>query len=793
MFNFFKKAEKIEFALEPLAEQCIPYACHYDDYNLLTKNGELMQVIKIEGYSKEMISSEENIDLRTIIRKAITDNIKDRKVAIWFHTIRRKRNLDSINYYPWTFAKDTHDAWAKKNYWRDKFVNELYVTILYDGENYNTSKNISLSFIPKMLKRNHLDKLTYNAEYLNNIILKMLDVLKVFGGKRLGVVHDRFGAHSEILEFLTKIICLQSKRVALPVQGIDRIFCRSKVAFGGNALEVFDENEKRYAAMFSLKEYHEFAAKALDKFLRISTEYVISQTLNFVNSANAKNSFEYFNYVLGVSKDENLRNSCGLKDTMDSDSGSPTDYGSQQMMVMIIGESLDDLQRAVDSVVKEIHKLGIVIIREDLNIALSFWSQLPGNFSFFRRPSYINTRRTAGFASLHNTPSGETENIWGSAITLFRRADGAPHFFNLHVANNGHTMILGPIDSAKAILLNFLLSESSKYEPNVLYIDQFETSRVTIKALGGKHKIISLTEDQSSFSLNPFALADSPENEKFLKNWLLLVIFPDGIFDEKQKNIVSNALDKFLVKVPAGKRQISMLINYIEDEAIKASLSLWCKPNKFGSLFDNSNDEFDSGAKMLGLSIAELVKADNSISVAPFMAYCLYRYGQTLNKTPTIIAIHDANQLLADKSFAEFLPDWLEKLQKNNAIAILAFEVKNAKDAIHSNIAAINNKMATHLFLPFANPEAYSEALQLSEEEVKAIKNMKLIYRHFMIKQKRINIVVELNLDGLDYTIKALSGKADAISAMDKAIAEVGDNPNSWIIPFYKNLFPEMH
>ena len=153
MFNFFKKAEKIEFALEPLAEQCIPYACHYDDYNLLTKTGELMQVIKIEGYSKEMISSEENIDLRTIIRKAITDNIKDRKVAIWFHTIRRKRNLDSINYYPWTFAKDTHDAWAKKNYWRDKFVNELYVTILYDGENYNTSKNISLSFIPKMLKK----------------------------------------------------------------------------------------------------------------------------------------------------------------------------------------------------------------------------------------------------------------------------------------------------------------------------------------------------------------------------------------------------------------------------------------------------------------------------------------------------------------------------------------------------------------------------------------------------------------------------------------------------------------
>ncbi len=793
MFNFFKKKEKVEFSLEALAEQCIPYACHYDDYNLLTKNGELMQVIKIEGYSKEMINSEESVDLRTVIRKAIVDNIKDRKVAIWFHTIRRKRNLDSINYYPWTFAKDTHDAWAKKNYWRDKFVNELYVTILYDGENYNTSKNVSLSFIPKILKKNHLNRLADNAKYLDNIIIKMLDVLKVFGGKRLGVVHDRFGAHSEILEFLTKIICLQSKRVALPVQGIDRIFCRSKVAFGGNALEIFDENEKRYAAMFSLKEYHEFAAKALDKFLRISSEYVISQTLNFVDSSTAKNSFAYLDYVLGISKDEELRSSCGLKATMDSDSGGTTDYGSQQMTVMIIGETLDDLQRAVDSVITEIRKLGIVIIREDLNIALSFWSQLPGNFNFFRRPSYINTKRTAGFASLHNTPSGETENIWGSAITLFRRSDGAPHFFNLHVGNDGHTMIAGPADSAKAILVNFLLSESSKYEPNVFYIDQFETSRVTVKALGGKHKIISLMGDKPSFALNPFALVDSPENNKFLKNWLLLLIFPDGIYDDKQKNIVFTALDKFWTKIPVGKRQISMLMDYIEDEAIKVSLSLWCKPNKFGLLFDNTYDEFGSGIKMLGFNVAELIKADNIISVAPFMAYCLYQYGQILDKTPTIIAIHNANQLLTDKIFANFLPNWLELLKKNNAIAMFAFEVKDVKEIIHPNIAAINNKISTHLFLPFNHPEVYAEAMQLSEDEVKAIKNMKLIYRHFMIKQKHINIVVELNLDGMDYTIKALAGKIDAIEAMDKAILDVGDNPNSWVIPFYKNLFPELH
>ena len=784
MFNIFKKSKKQEFSLEHLEEQTIPYACHYNDQSLLTKNGELMQVIRIQGYSEEMMGSADELDLRAIIRQAVTENINDKKMAIWFHTIRRKSNLDPVNYFSSTFAKDTHDSWSEKNHWHDKFVNELYVTILYEGSG-SAKENFALSFTPKLLKQYHLSKLEYNSKKLDEVVTKMLGVLKPFGGKRLEVAYDSYGAHSEILEFLTKIICLHSKRIAIPIQSIDNIFNRSKIAFGGNSLEILDEHKKHYAAIFSIKEYHELAANALDKFLGIASEYIISQTLNFVDAAEAKKPSEYLNYILGVSKDEELRKQCGVADIAESDSGKTNNYGIQQMNFMIIGDSLEGLENAATSAVEQLSKLGIVVVREDLNIELCFWSQLPGNFNFFRRFSYTNSKKSASFASLNNNPSGKINNIWGSAVTLFRRKDGGPHFFNFHVENAGHTIIAGDIKSSKKTLLNFLLSESSKYNPHILYIDQYPTSRVLVKALEGRHEIISLSDEEMSFSFNPFHLPDSPENKEFLKTWTLLLIFPDGNYNEQQKQLVFAAVDKFFTKVPEGHRQISMLVDLFEDELIKSNLLLWCRPNKLGILFDNPLDEFDSSPRIIGFNIEKLSSDLNALKA--LMLYCTYKYSALKNSPPKIIAIDDANLLFQDRIFANILPNLLDKMTANNALAIFSC---NIKGDLNESMNNIHDKISTHLLNIHNDYKFYQKAFKLNDSEMQDLQKMKVINRNFMIKQKLERTIVELNLDGMDYAIKALEGQQDAIAAMDKAISEHGENPNIWIVPFYTNLFP---
>lgn len=787
MIGFVKGNKKPEFTLEYVDGHCIPYACHYDESSILTKNGELLQAIKIEGDLDQIINENPDFDLREIIRKSIIDNVNSSKIAFWFHTIRRKKNLDSINHYSWTFAKDTHEAWAQKNHWRSKFVNELYISILYEGDNTALKDNFALSLIPKALKKLHLNKLETNSKALDEVVSKLYESLKDYGAKRLKIQHDRFGAHSEILEYLTKITCLRSKRIALPIQNLENIFCKTKIAFGGNTLEIIDEKEKHFAAVFTIKEYHEFTSKALDKLLRVSTEYIISQTLNFVDAKIAKKDFEYLNYILGtVSKDEELRISCGLADIMDSDKGKPTDYGSQQMTLTVVGESLEELSRSVINTCNELKKLGILAVREDLHIALCFWSQLPGNFVFFRRASYINTSKTASFMSLYNTPSGKKTNIWGNSITLFRRENAAPHFFNLHVENNGNTIIVGNQNSLKNTLTNFIISESSKYEPNVLYIDQFSNSHFTLKALGGRYEIISLKGDKPVFRFNPFAMADLKENRDFLKNFIVFLTFYNESPTDEQKNKIFAAVDNLFANIALGSRKISLLLDFIEDQVIKDSLSQWCKPNKLGFLFDNDYDEIGIGSKVLGINISELL-VENIHATYALVNYCIYQYNQVLDKTPSIMVINDANTLLNHQIFSSILPNILDSLTNNNALSIL---VCDSKKPIIENIKQIYSKIATFLFLPELEPKIYQAAFQLTDAEVLAIKKMKALYRHFMIKQGSERMVVELNLDGLDYTFKALSGGSDTIEAMEKAIKEIGDNPNRWIIPFYKNLIP---
>lgn len=786
MKNFFNNKKVNEFSLDNIKSECIPYACHYDENSLLTKNGELIQVISVEGLSKELTKNY-NEDIRSIIRRAVLDNIPDYSISVYFHTIRTKHNLDSINYFSWTFARDTHDGWARKNHWRDKYVNELYITIIHQGEDYNDKDYILSSISPKALKAKYLSKLELNAARLNKIVLKILEILAPFGGKRLSVAHDHLGSHSQLLQFLSKIVSLRAKRMPLPVCGLDKIFCQTKIAFGGNILEVVDKNEKTYAAVFSIKEYHEVDLRVIDKFLRVSSEFVITQALNFVSRSEAQKEYKYSDYILSISKDTKLRNYSGIAEIMERNKGKPTDFALQQTNITFIAESQEILNNSIQVAMKELRKLGIVVVREDLNIELCFWAQLPGNFTFFRRQSYISTANVAGFASLHNTPSGSNESIWGACLSIFRKENGAPHFFNLHVKNNGHTFIAGPADSARSLLVNFLLSEASKYEPTVLYIDQSHSSQVAIKALGGRYENLNLDQNKPVFAFNPFSLKGTKQNKIFLKNWLYILLFNDNS-GKKFENEISEAVESLYTRT---NRNFSELLAIIKNEDLKEKIKPWCRNGQNMSIFDNVFDDFDSGIKINGLNIENILakEKDSNVSTA-IILYSIHKFIETITEGPSILIVNDANLLLENEIFGILLSFYLEALKNKNGIAIFLF---NTDVKINKNISSNLKSFATNIYFPDPNAHLYQNDFNLSDETVHRIKHMKFIYRHIMFKQGKEEIVAELNLDGLDYTIQTLQGKNNAIEAMNKAIEETGDNPNRWIIPYYKYLLPELN
>jgi type IV secretion system protein VirB4 len=72
------------------ASNYIPYDCHYDHRTILTKSKELMQVIKLDGFAFETVDDDE-IDMRKAVRNSLLKSMTSGNIALWFHTVRRKK------------------------------------------------------------------------------------------------------------------------------------------------------------------------------------------------------------------------------------------------------------------------------------------------------------------------------------------------------------------------------------------------------------------------------------------------------------------------------------------------------------------------------------------------------------------------------------------------------------------------------------------------------------------------------------------------------------------------------
>lgn len=796
MFGFHKKllSKDSGIRLEVPVPDFIPYACHYDENTILTRNGELLQVIKIIGFSHETVDGKQ-VELRDTIRKAVIDNIKTREFSLWFHTVRRKRSLDTEGTFDTPFCNDLHKAWTHKHYWHDKYVNELYVTIIHQGKAMGILRNpkqflFSLSL--KEVEHQHEMFLEESSKRLNKVVQGVLGTLEQYGAKRLSIVIGERGVYSELLQFFGKIIHLAEVEMPVPIINLSEYLANHRIAFGNSALEVRGATGKHFGAILTIKEYHELPNIAIDRFLQLPQQFVVTQTLNFISSKRAVTDYTFQDYVLTVSKDEKFHRLSGIQEMIASDTGSQTDYGEHQITIMLIEDDLRKLDHEVRRAVNELSELGVVTIREDLHIEDAFWSQLPANFSYICRKRPINTLRVAGFSSLHNFPVGrQFHNHWGEAITIFRTALGTPYFFNFHLEDNGHTVIIGPKGTGKTVLLNFFLSESRKFNTKLFFFDQYRAAKVFINAIGGQYMITSPTAIEPEYRFNPLLLPDNVENRLFLVEWLeYLCTAGNNPIDKGQERAIEEAVNK-LYMLPKESRQLSSVVQLFGDEtelsqphSLRSRLSVWVGDGRYASLFDNPRETFNWDAPVWGTDVSQLLE-DPTYLIGPVLSYYFHRVNMALDGTPAIIAIDEAWSLLDNAVMAPKLEKWFDRLRKNNAMIILASEtVEHASSSAITH--TIMQKIATQIFLP--NPKAtdtYKEVFGLTNKEFGLLNAMKVLNRHFLLKQGTDAIVGELNLINMDGLLAVLVGGDEGADNMEWAMEEAGNSPEQWLPLFY--------
>lgn len=747
----------------------VPYACLYNPHTLLTKNGELLQTLKVVGFQFEAIS-QENVELRETIRHAISAHLPDDNYAFWFHTLRRKKSLVTEAAFPSTFAQKTNASWNQMHHWDHTYVNELYITIVRDSQT-NTVK--SGGFVRGMapsqeLKfRNHY--LDESAQKLETVTQAILATLSQYGAYRLGVI-DRDGVpHSENLEFLEKLINLEERPMPLPRMDLSHYLTSGEVTFGFNAMEVRTaEGKRRFASILTLKEYKEASLPAIDELLRTPCEFIASQCFTFVDAEEARETYEEQAKILRISGDHELAEKTELTKILAGNQNRPTDYGQQQTTLFIIAPSIKELESSTDLLREGLAERGIIAIREDLKFEECYWAQLPANFEFVTRMSAIQTNHVAGFANLTNYPAGSRQGSpWGEPITLLKTAAGTPYFFNFHHGESGHISVIGPQGSGKSVLSNFLITQAERHSPRIIYLDSRGKGRETLRALGGHYIDSATAENPLPLSIRPHKLEDTPANREFLTLWLTYLTVSHGHEATQELAAAAKQVVEHCMAVDRDSRTLNHFVETARNLGTNESTIIadaLCSPH-FPWLAQSADPaslsliEQIAHNRIIGINLSEYI--DNPNQHHSLYSYLLHIIGteKAQSNTPLILVLDEGFTLLGNPIFAQRIEGWMQFMASHNAVVMVTSEEIEQISTLPMT-PNILQACTTQIYMPDAHPpmETYLNLFGLKKEEFRKISDMDSKQRQFLLRRGNDTIISEMNLSTAPEIVEVLSG-----------------------------------
>lgn len=754
----------------------IPYASHIDETTLATKNGELLQTIRIDSSNIDM---EDNVpgNVRHVIREAIINNVHTDKFAFWIHTLRQRSPITLTNDFKESFAQKVGAAWWEDRKWHDVYYNEVYLTILHKGQSadifdINDMKKGWLHTKNRQFREQHLVEAKAKLEEVTAALCNYINqthtthLLSITERPHPDTAQPAI--YSEPLEFLHYLINLVWKPQLLPDIDLCDYLSSNELTFGYNVMESrSDEGKRVFGALLTLKIYHELPPVLFDRCLQMPQEMIISQSFVYVPASKALEKHTLLKEIFIASEDEFIPKISGAETTLAADKGNPTDFGEQQLSILVVHPTFKELDKRANNVHSAFGRTGFAVVREDLKLEESFWAMLPGNFQYPCRKSVIPTTQIGGLARLNIYPTGqEKNNHWGEAVTILPTRSGTPYFFNFHVGDVGHTALLdfnAFADERGASLLNFLIMQSRKYHGRLIVVDQRYYGKPLVKALHGSYFEVFAPSDREEKdanvpSLNPFLLEDSPRNRAFLTTWLGNMLQETGDRDAL-KTLVTEAIAHVFTH-PRNARCLELACTYLHDRVPDVFPEHW--KEHWLSLFGRADDTLVLDQDICGVALDAVVNQFPHMT-QPVFAYLLHRIMLVLDGKPTMLVINEAWDLLNNAFFAQRLNSLLDMLRKQNVMVL--FTTRNFDKYAHDPVTpTILHNTPTKIIIPDDVAVNYfPEMLHCTDWELRTLENMERARGDILIKHGDESVFSRFSIQHLDSINNVLAGDPRAL------------------------------
>ena len=773
---------------ELLPEQHIPCVRHVDHQTIALRSGALMTMIALEGVSFETADVDElnalHRGLNTLYR-----NIADERLALWTHVIRRRATDYPDGHFASDFAAGLDAKYRDRMVHEELFRNDLYITLVWRaGEGVASKAGAFLSRLRKA-RRNSTEADSDALKKLQDVTIDVIAGLKRYEPRVLGLYESGGVIFSEPSEVLHQLVGGRREPVPLTMGQVSSAIYSDRVIFGRETVEIRHEDASRFAGMYGFKEYPaRTRAGQLNGLLTVPFELTLSQSFSFVAKSDAMTIMGRKQNQMISSGDKAGSQIEELHQGLDDLESNRFVLGEHHLSVAVYASSTKELTERMAKCRSHLTSGGAVVAREDLGLETAWWAQLPGNFKYRARSGHITSRNFAGLSPFHSYPIGKKDgNVWGPAVAMLKSTSASPFYLNFHYGDLGNTLVCGPSGSGKTVILNFLLAQVARHNPDVVLFDKDRGAEIFVRAMGGTYLALRNGRPTGCAPLKGVEL--TPANKVFLANWVTKLVGgkASGLSVADHRGI-AEAIDG-LADLPREKRTIGALRAFLDNtdaEGIAAKLRRWERGQPLGWVFDNDEDNIGINAKFLGYDMTDFL--DNEEIRTPLMSYLFHRVEQKIDGRRILIVIDEFWKALADEGFRDLAQNKLKTIRKQNGLML--FATQSPGDTLQSQIAhTIIEQCPTKIFTPnpFGNARDYVDGFKLTEREWELIgRDLPPESRRFIVKQGHNSVVAELNLGGFDNELAVLSGHTATVELLDTIRADVGDHPAIWLPIFYE-------
>ncbi len=433
--------------------------------------------------------------------------------------------------------------------------------------------------------------------------------------------------------------------------------------------------------------------------------------------------------------------------------GDGQQLGEFSLTIVLYGKDRQALDQFVGEFAGVFTNADGSLFAETYNQLNAYFAIVPGGYAFNLRRLYLLNTNYADLSFLFTILPGEKTNAYLGTeyLAVLETDNDTPYYFNLHCSEIGHTLILGQTGSGKTFFSVFLVQNAQKYQPQTYIFDIGGSYESVTAIFGGTY--LNVGRESRDFTINPFALAPSPENLQFLFSFFRVLI--EGLdqrnrMDFKEEQKLWSAIER-MYTLDAGQRTISNLASIIGE--LKDRLHRWTRAGQYGFLFDNAEDT---------LSFKDFQTfnfqgwGDAPELLEPLLFYVLHRASNQIANpaklgTFKMFLMDEAWLFFRNETIRSYIVQAEKTWRKHKAAMILATQsLKELQDS--GLLPVVAECCPTKIFL--ANPEmdraVYAEVFHLNDTELELIAGL-IPPGQMVIRQVHGSKKVRLIVDPITY------------------------------------------